>query len=184
MININYEMVVNDELLKGNIDNKEFDGFFQDYRVLHCLLKRYSPKIFFEVGTNFGVGTKIIKNALGDDSEVYSLDLPVEDAHISLKNGNIGSRCDLPYTQLSGDSLNFDYTKYYSIDGWFIDGEHDYQHPKHEAAEAIKSGANIIIFHDANIECVGKAIDDAFSGNEDYLVFRVQPTRVAYAIKK
>jgi spermidine synthase len=105
MIQQHYSEVVSAELLKGNIDNNEFDGFLQDYRVLHCLLKTYNPKSVFEIGTNMGTGTNIICNAL-PDAQVYSLDLPTELAHKSLqhpisegKGDLVGSRCTFPYKQ-------------------------------------------------------------------------------------
>ncbi len=187
---INYSLVVNNELLEGNIDNNDFEGFVFDYRVLHCLIRHYKPKRFLEVGCNMGVGTKIIKNAIGD-GEVFSLDLPTELAHKSLqhpisekKGDKVGSLCDSPFTLLRGDSMTFDYSQLYPIDGWFIDGEHDFEHPNHEAKEAIKSGAKLIIFHDANIECVDHAIRDAFTNNTDYNVFRVFDTRICYAVRK
>lgn len=183
MIVINYDMVVTDELLQGNIDNNEFEGFLFDYRVLHCLIRKYKLNRFLEIGCNMGIGTKIIKNAI-EDGEVFSLDLPTELAHISLQGNAVGHRCGLPFTLLRGDSLKFDYSQLYPIDGWFIDGEHDYEHPNHEAKQAIKSGASLICFHDADIECVDRAIRDAFLGNEDYLVFRVFGTRICFAIKK
>lgn len=183
--------IVHPELEQGAIYNDEHPGFHMDYLVLHCLLKTHKPQRFFEVGTNMGTGTKIIKNALGGSSEVFSLDLPTELAHVSLqhpisegKGDSVGHKCDLPFTQLRGDSMKFDYKSAYPIDGWFIDGEHDYEHPNHEAKEAIKSGANIIIFHDADIKEVYDAIVDAFEGNEDYELVRVVDTRIAYAVKK
>lgn len=190
MIPILSKDIITPELQYGAIFNFEFDGFYLDYLVLHCLLRIHKPKRFLEVGCNMGTGTKIIKNAIWD-SEVYSLDLPTELAHISLqhpisegKGDNVGKNCNLPFTLLRGDSLKFDYTTVYPINGWFIDGEHDYDHPHHEAKEAIKSGAEFISFHDADIACVGQAIEDAFKNNESYDVFRVADCRIAYAIKK
>jgi predicted O-methyltransferase YrrM len=200
MIEIPYSEVVTDELSQGAILNEEYIGFREDYLALHCLLRKHKPFTLFEIGTNMGTGTKIIKHALGDESRVYSLDLPTELAHISLqhpinegKGDSVGHRCDLPFIQLRGDSLNFDYFEAVGnvpIDAWFIDGEHDYTHPYNEALTAILSGANLIIFHDADIAEVNQAIVDAFSYKEEsdtldnYDVYRVQGTRIAYALKK
>ena len=184
--------IVNDELSFGAILNEEYVGFREDYLVLHCLLRKYKPTSFLEIGTNMGTGTKIIKNALGVDAKVYSLDLPTELAHISLqhpinegKGDSVGHKCDLPYEQIRADSMNFDYASLGSIDGWFIDGEHDYVHPYHESLQAIKMKAKIIIFHDSDILEVGNAINDAFSKNtKKYDLYRVTDTRIAYAISK
>lgn len=190
MIEIKHEDIVTPELEYGAIYNFEFEGFKADYTVLHCLLKKYYPKRFMEVGCNMGMGTKIIKNAIYD-SQVFSLDLPTELAHKSLqspisegKGDKVGSLCNLPFTLLRGDSMTFDFSQLYPIDGWYIDGEHDFDHPNHEAKEAIKSGAKLIVFHDSDIDCVYRAIEDAFKDNDEYELYRVIDTRIAFAIKK
>lgn len=189
MIKITSEIIVTPELEEGAIYNDEYIGFHLDYLVLHCLLKRYNPKTIFEIGTNMGTGTKIIANALGSNSKVYSLDLPTELAHISLqhpiqegKGDKVGFNCNLPFTQLRGDSMNFDYSKY-PCEAYYIDGEHDYNHPYHETKEVLKMEPKIIIYHDSDIECVYDAITDAFSGNTDYELIRVKDCRIAYAHK-
>jgi hypothetical protein len=136
-----------------------------------------------------GVGTKIIKNAL-IGAAVYSLDLPTELAHISLqhpinegKGDSVGHRCNLPFTLLRGDSMKFNYADY-PCEAYFIDGEHDYEHPHHESKEVIKLKPKLIIWHDSDIDCVYKAITDAFEGNDDYILTRVKDTRVMYAVRK
>jgi len=170
------------------------EPFVKDYICLHILLKKHGSKFkrFLEIGTNMGVGTKIIKNALGNKCDVMTLDLPTELAGLSKqhpinegKGDAVGSLCDLPFIQLRGDSLKYNYKNHYPIDGWFIDGEHDFQHPNHETKEAIKSKAKLIVWHDADMDDVYSGIYDAFIGNNDnYKLFRVTGTRIAYAIKK
>ena len=190
MKQIAYKKIVDSALAKGAILNEGCAGFREDYLVLHCLLRKYKPKRFFELGTNLGVGTAIIKNALGDDSEVLSLDLPTELAHTSKqhpisegKGNHLGELCKLPFTQLLGDSMKYDYAQHYPIDGWFIDGEHDYKHPHHETLMAIESGAKIIIWHDADMVLVNFAIRDAMAWAKNYELYHVKGTRIAYAIK-
>lgn len=192
MINQTFnDIVIDPEIGRDAIINDCFPGFTSDYLIIHYLIRIHAPRRFCEIGCNMGVGTKIIKNAIGD-GEVFSLDLPIELAHKSLqspisegKGDKVGSLCDLPFTLFRGDSMTFDYSRLYPIDGFFIDGEHDYEHPNHEAREAIKLGAKLIIFHDADIECVYKAIVDAFEGEEIYYdLYRVVDTRIAYAVKK
>jgi len=191
MEKITFNDIYTEELANGAILNEEYTGFREDYLVLHCLLKKHFPKRLLEIGTNMGTGTQIIKNALGPDSEVLSLDLPTELAHISLqhpisegKGDSVGHRCKLPFTQLRGDSMEFDYKQHYPIDGWFIDGEHDYTHANHESKEAIKSGAKIIIWHDSDMPPVYDGIVNAFEGNPNYILFRVTDTRIAFALWK
>lgn len=180
--------IITDELAKDAIINNDHEGFPKDYLVLHCLLKMYKPKTFLEIGTHKGTGTKIIKNALGPESKVYSMDLPPNLGHTSWNYSNdVGVHCDLPFIQLRDDSTKFNYESIYPIEGWFVDGEHNYDNPFHESKEAIKSGAKLIVWHDANIMDVYLSIMDAFDAfkdNNDYDLFRVEDCRIAYAVKK
>ena len=182
-----YANIVTPELLQGCIENNEYHGFLQDYHVLHCLLRLHNPKSVFEIGTNMGTGTNIICNAL-PNAKVYSLDLPTELAHVSLqhpinegKGDAVGSKCSRLFTQLRGDSLEYDYSQH-PCDAYFIDGEHDYLHAYYEAREAVKLSPALVIFHDSDIKEVYKGITDAFYGS-DYQLYRVTDTRIAYAIK-
>lgn len=187
-----YKDIVTPELLSGAIENNEFHGFLQDYHILHCLLKIHNPKSVCEIGTNTGLGTLIIKNAL-PESEVFSLDLPTELAHVSLqhpinegKGDRVGHRCTLPFTQLRGDSMKFDYSKY-PCEAYYIDGEHDYEHPHHETIQALSIKPKLIIYHDSDIQAVYKAITAAFKDSpegKNYDLFRVTDTRIAYAVRK
>lgn len=190
---INYSDVVTDELLAGNIDNDEYHGFLEDYRVLHCLMRLHKPKTVFEIGCNMGVGTKIIKNAVGENSKVYSLDLPFELSHISLqspvsegKGDSVGHKCDLPFTLLREDSLKFDYSKF-PCEAIFCDGEHDYSHPNHETKESLKNNPKLLVWHDSDIKEVYNGVIDAFSETEEYKnynIYRVDGTRMLFALRK
>ncbi len=188
MKQISYNEIVTQKLLAGCIDHNGHTGFLEDYRVLHCLLKSYKPIRFMEIGTCVGAGTNIIKNALGNKSEVFSLDLPKELSHLTgqhpTKSGDvIGERCPLPYTQLYGNSQTFEFSKYYPIHGWFIDAEHNFISVKQESIQAAKSGAKIIIFHDADEPEVYRGIEEGFRDQDDYELYRVTGTRIAYALK-
>ena len=187
MIEQKYADIVTPELLKGAIENNEFEGFRQDYHVLVCLLKIHKPKTFLEIGTNMGRGTKIIKNALGRESTVYSLDLPTELAHNSLQHpineghgDKVGELCNLPFTQLRGDSMTFDFSAY-PCEAYFVDGEHDFDHPFRESIKVAELRPKLIVWHDADIECVYQAITEAMTNNP-YTLFRVIDTRIAYAV--
>lgn len=192
MITQTFKDIYTEELAEGAILNTEYHGFREDYLLLHCLLRKYQPKSVFEIGTNTGTGTKIIKNAILD-AEVFSLDLPTELAHISLqhpisegKGDSVGHKCDLPFTQLRGDSMKFDYSEY-PCEAYFIDGEHDYEHPRHESIEILKLKPKIIIYHDADILEVLTAINSAILSvevNLEYELYRVEGTRIAYAVMK
>lgn len=189
MIEQNYNDIVTPELSEGAIINNEFDGFDRDYLCLWCLIKKYKPKSFFEIGTNYGTGTKIIKAAAGNDAVVFSLDLPTELVHESLqpsadkKHDKVGVNCKLPFVQLRGDSMKFDFYKF-PCEGYFIDGEHIYPNTFHETLEILKLKPKLIIWHDLHCIPVQEAIRDALLNNTDYDVYRILETRIAYAIKK
>lgn len=199
MIQQTYKDIVTDELLKNTLDHNAHTGFLEDYRVLSCLLKIYKPKSLFEIGTNIGSGINVMAAAL-PGLKIFSLDLDYETMKLNSKqypigkNGEdrVGSGAKVPYTQLRGDSMNFDYSKY-PCDAYFIDGEHDYDHPFKESCDVLRTLPKLIIWHDADMEPVCNAILNALSDNtnqlerppiQDYTLYRVTDTRIAYAVKK
>lgn len=181
--------IYSDELAHGAILNERHPGFRQDYLMLHCLLRKHKIKSCFEIGTHVGWGTQIIKNALGEDSEVFSLDLPDEEAWKSEQhttkhsNGTTGSKCTLPYTQLYGDSRTFDYSRY-PAEAFYCDAEHSYDNVFKETTEMIKMKPRLIVYHDADSWNVLNAVVDAFGDNDEYELHRVGDTRIMYALKK
>jgi len=191
MIQQQYKDLASAALLKGAVENKAHTGFLEDYHILHCLLKMFNPKSVLEVGTNVGRGTKIIKNAV-PQAQVFTLDLPTELAHVSLQHpisegqgDRVGWMCDLEYTQLRGDSLTYDFSLH-PCEAYFIDGEHDYDHPKKETLEILKQKPKLIIYHDSDIPSVHQAIMDGFIESEEgpnYTLYRVSDTRMAYAVR-
>lgn len=152
--------------------------FIDDFWVLHSLLKMAKPMSVFEIGTCTGEGTLIIKNAVGD-GVVYSLELPLGESTYDIQK--IGEQCYLPYVQIIGNSKCVDYTHYYPIEAWFIDGAHDYNHVLHETQVALLSTPLLIVWHDADIPEVFEAIKDGLEGS-DYLLYRVKNTRIAFSI--
>ncbi len=188
MIAKKYSEIVTDELLVNSLDHNPHTGFLEDYRVLTCLLRIYQPRTVLEIGTNIGSGVNVISTAL-PRAKVYSIDLPFEERKLSQQypvspDGKdlLGSAARFQYTQICCDTLTFNFRLVYPIEAFFIDGEHDYTHPFREASEAIKSNAKLIVFHDADEERVYNAITDAFNGATQYIVYRVEGTRIAYAV--
>lgn len=190
-----FKDIYNEGIAKDAIINDGHTGFREDYLVLHCLLRQYKPKTFLEIGTNMGVGTSIICNALGKEAKMYSLDLPDELASLSLQhpingnngNGAVGKYCKFPYTQLFGDSLVYDYKSIYPIEGWWIDGEHTERNVFNETMAALDSNAKIIIYHDSDMSEVFSGIQMGFDTHKEgknYELYRVKDTRIAYAIRK
>lgn len=193
MIEQSYADIVTSELLSGAIYNDEFTGFRADYAVIHCLLRIHQPKTLLEIGTNMGRGTMIIKNALGKDSTVYSLDLPTELAHISLQHpineghgDKVGSLCKLPFIQLRGDSMTFDFGQY-PCEAYYIDGEHTAKAVKHETTEILKLNPKLVMLHDTDLPEVMQGLLEGLgaSPNKDnYQLVRVIDTRISYLLKK
>jgi hypothetical protein len=170
------------------IHNDLWPGFREDYLLLHCLLRIFEPKRVVEIGTNVGRGTKIIKNAVGPDSQVFSLDLPSEVGPFESSEyqpGRVGCRCDLPFIQLWGDSRTFDFSPYYPIDAFYVDGEHVYDTVYKETLAVIKANAVLAVYHDANEWEVFKGICDAFYGQPTvgYRLYRVIDTRMMFALR-
>jgi hypothetical protein len=182
-----YSDIFTKELAVDAILNTEFPGFKEDYLILHCLLKLHKPKSVMEIGTNMGRGTEIICNAVRP-ADVYSLDLPTELAHISLqhpisegKGDKVGSLCKRPYTQLRGDSRKFDFSQY-PCEAYWIDAEHTEAAVKHETKQAVKCKAKLIVWHDSDMPEVMAGILAGIG--KGYELYRVEGTRIAYALKK
>lgn len=189
MIEQTFIDIYDEELADGAIINDRCGGHKEDYLVLHCLLRKYKPKLFCELGTNTGFGTKIIKNALGDKSDVFTIDLPAHKSGISNqhpimegKGDCVGHECDLEYFQIFEDSRTFDYTKF-DFDGFFVDTDHTYQNVFSETKSILKTIPKIIIYHDADVDGVYNAIVDAMY-NEPYNAYHVIDTRIAYCLRK
>lgn len=191
MITQKYEDVLFD--VEGAYIHNAYIGFKEDYLALHSLLRRFQPKSIFEVGTNIGEGINVIATAL-PHSKIYSLDLDYETMkQNSLQypleedgSDRVGSAAKFPYTQLRGDSLTFDYSKY-KCEAVFCDGEHDFQHPFIETMEWLKLKPRIIIYHDADMKPVMDAIQAALKYSEhskEYQLYRVLNTRIAYLLRK
>lgn len=182
------DAIITKELADGAIYNDEFKGFRDDYLVLHCLMREYKPKSILEIGTNMGTGTKILKNACMS-AVVMTLDLPTELAHESLqhpisegKGDRVGKNCDLPFVQLRGDSMTFDFSKY-PCEAYYVDGEHDELHVTHETRMILFERPKLVVYHDADIDGVFQGIIKGFDGVKGYTLYRVMGTRILFAIK-
>jgi len=189
MIKKKFEDLYDSEICADAIINDEYHGFKQDYLMLHLLLRKYKPKTVFEIGCNCGLGTLIIKNAVMD-SEVYSLDLPHELAHISLqspvsegKGDRVGHLCKLPFTLIREDSMKYDFSKI-PCEAYYVDGEHTFEAVNHETKQLLKLEPKIIIYHDTNMDCVLDGILNASEGNKNYDFYRITDTRIGYLLRK
>lgn len=168
----------------------EYTGFKEDYLCIHSLLRKYKPRKILEIGTNIGSGVNVMAKAV-PNAKIYSLDLDYTTMRLDSRQYPIGSEGEdrvgsavrVPYTQLRGDSLKYPYATLYPIDAWYIDGEHDYTHAYHESHQAFLSGAELIIWHDTDMEEVMRGITDAIN-DFDYTLIRIIDTRISYAINE
>lgn len=201
---IRFNSIVKVPFSQGALIRNDFPGFKEDYLAIHCLLKKYQPKTFMEIGTSTGMGTKIICNALkirkkrwwnkiksnNNESIVYSIDVPPgtdpriiypdkEDGHPK----KTGKHCNFEYHQLFGNSTNFDYSKYYPLEGWFIDGKHNLKSVSKDTRQALKSKPKIIIWHDLQIPEVYRAIQVTMKNAKNYNLFRVSHSRIGFALR-
>ncbi len=190
MIHQTFSEIYDPVLAEGAILNERMQGFKEDYLMLHCLLVKYNIKSCFEIGTHTGWGTKIIKNALGSGSVVYSLDLPDEDHEVSKQHPisegkpiGVGKECDLPFIQLRGDSRDFPYHDYPSEAFW-IDAEHTEENVFIEVMDVIRTNPKIIILHDTDMFEVMMGLTAAVKqSGSSYTLYRITDTRVSYLLK-
>lgn len=197
MIQQTFADIYTDELAAGAIINDRHTGHKEDYLILHCLIGKYKPKSFFEIGTNTGFGTHIICNAMmiahkvqhpSHFPKVCTLDLPDEYSHKSQQHPliegkkGVGYECEFPFMQLRGDSRTFNYAQY-PCEGYFCDAEHTYENVFAETKGMLQADPKIIIYHDADVPEVYQAIVDAMQ-DQPYDLYRVIDTRIAYALKK
>jgi len=167
-----------------------FPGFKEDYLVIHSLLRRHNPKTILEIGTNVGSGINVMAKAC-PLANIYSLDLDYETMKLNSKQypigkdgeDRVGSEAKVPYTQLRGDSFSYEYSDLPYMEAWYIDGEHDFKHSYMESLNAIIQKAKLIIWHDSDMVEVWRGITEAVSTSNDYMLFRVIDTRIAYAVK-
>lgn len=197
MLEINYSNIVKPPYSDSAIVRDDFPGSKEDYLVLHSLIRKYNPRYFMEIGTSSGRGTKVICNAMGIrkfwfnlGKKVYSLDVPPgTDPKIMYPEGEdghplrAGCDCDLPYKQIFGNSYSFDFSPYYPIEGWFIDGKHNYKYVKNDTKLALKSNPILIVWHDMQISGVSRAVKEVMKKNKKYNLLLVSGTRMAFAIK-
>jgi predicted O-methyltransferase YrrM len=139
-----------------------------DLLILAILVKKYNPKVIFEIGTFEGLGSLVMCN--NSTAEIlYTLDLPLENKNIvniskfGIKNHSIGVksyesgkllnkiRPGVIIKKLYGDSWNFDFSPYYNlIDFFFIDGAHTLPYVIKDTLNAIRCVRNngVIVWHD------------------------------------
>lgn len=175
MKTIPYTNVVTPLLRVGAHERHDFPGFHEDYLALHCLIRKYQPATFMEIGTSSGGGTAVICAAM-EGRPVFSIENEAE-----IHRGRVGKDCSAAFTQLWGDSTAVDLPK---CDGWFIDGGHEYRFVAHDSTTAIRKCANLIVWHDTQIPDVRRVLGYAENAHSLLEFFLVEGTRIAFAVRK
>ena len=129
--------------------------------VLQALIHSRQIRHAFEIGTFNGGTTRIIAEALPEDGNVVTIDLPVGDFDRTQAPSHfVGSEVGLAYedssaahkvTQLRGDSLLFDPTPHArQFDLVLVDGGHAYEHGVADTKSALELVApgGIILWDD------------------------------------
>ena len=187
--------IIIEELLEGAYIRKDFEGFETDYKVTHCLLRKYKPISVFEIGTCTGQGINVLYSAL-PEAWICSLDLDYEEMLKNPKefpigpNGEdrVGSAAKFPYAQFRADSKTFDYTQY-PCQAYFIDGEHTEKGVFLDTEGVLKVHPKLIIWHDADLPEVRDGIDAAMIDYQSvngypYIIHYLNDCRIAFAVRE
>ncbi len=173
MIDIPFFEIVKPPFSDGAIERNDFPGFREDYLVLHSLIRKYKPATFMEIGTCDGQGARLIVNAM-EGRPVWTVDLCGTEGRPRVGSG---------YTQLFRKVG--DWAKIPHVEGWFIDGNHEFDGVDSDNYEAFENEARLIIWHDMQIEAVADSVSISESvRDKHYDFFRVPETRIAYAVRK
>lgn len=168
------------EILLGLIV-KELKSFGSDYRFvdgalpwvdmipLLSIVADRKPKVMFEIGTYFGLTTRVLAMAHpesivhtidlpeGFDPENDDCEIPKDDFHL-IKNRRVGDgfRHDPSIknvVQHFGDTAKWDYTPVKDAELFFIDGSHTYEYIKNDTEkclEACRGHKATFLWHDVH----------------------------------
>jgi predicted O-methyltransferase YrrM len=128
-----------------------------DYYFLCFLAKALNIKKYFEIGTWLGLSAYNMSLNTGQNTEIYTLDIPSN--HPDLKLYNIPeeifgfySKGNSKIHHLKSDSKTFDKSKYKNqFELVFIDGNHSFDYVMNDtkvALELIKDDNSVIAWHD------------------------------------
>lgn len=128
-----------------------------DYYFLCRIAKANKVKRYFEIGTWLGLSARNISDNLGDDAEIFSLDIPYDHPEIAIFEipehiFGYYAKEKQNVTFLKSDSKVFNFSEFQkSIDFIFIDGNHSQEYVEndtHIALELMRNDNSIIAWHD------------------------------------
>ncbi len=118
---------------------------------LAAAAKCLRPGVIFEIGTFMGRTGRIMLLNGGEDSRLFTLDLPADQcAHVPGKDLR-GTPEETRATFLSGDSMNFDFSPWYGqCDLVWVDACHDYEYVVSDTENALKmvTPGGWVLWHD------------------------------------
>lgn len=143
--------------IKIKTDFSEGISPINDYYFICLIAKAINVKNYFEFGTWVGLSGYNVASNLGQDAEIYSLDIPAD--HREIAEYKIPIEIFGHYSKdfknvhlIKSDSKNFDFTAYKKqIDLVFVDGNHSFDYVKNDtkiALELLRDENSVIIWHD------------------------------------
>lgn len=181
-----FELLHNDIAKYEQVDECGFGHTTEfELKVISNLVKQYNPKKIFEIGTFKGRTTLNMAINSGEDTQIFTLDLPSEDfnkAKLTIEAGEAayvkkeqsGERflnhpASHKIKQLFGDSATFDFMPYQNqIDLVFIDASHSYDYVLNDSLKVLslmKKGG-VILWHDyTNWSGVRDALNHLYETN-------------------
>lgn len=167
------------------------------------LIKKHHPQRLFEMGTFDGRTTLNMALNSGDDSDIFTLDLPKSSSdsaklHLEVSDRKyinkdisgekyLGTEYVSKITQLYGDSATYDFTPFFNtMDFIFVDAAHSYEYVLNDSKIALKmlrEGKGIILWHDYGVwNGVTKALNQLKSTPEFRHLKRIEGTTLACLI--
>lgn len=163
-----------------------------DLLTLASICRARSPQRIMEIGTYTGESTFTMAMNSGEDCEIFTLDLPLDEVPPMGRGGYeigkdfIGTQEASRIRQLHGRSETFDFSPYYgTMDLVFVDADHSFDAVKNDTLKALKLVRNggLIIWDDyrylpCHIGCRGVA-DYLHSVAHEIPIYQIEGTRLA-----
>lgn len=172
------------EELDGNIIGSELE-------IITKIVSKLKPKRIFEIGTFDGRTTINLAKNTPEETQVFTLDLPVDQINLTklklyskpeidrddtryINKQEIGLRYKKysemkKITQLLGDSATFNFNAYWkSIDFIFVDGSHSKDYVKNDTEVALRLANNnaVVMWHDyTNWEDVTSVMNEYYKSD-------------------
>lgn len=204
------ETVPYEKVFKDNLELRLLETGFVSGNVLpHELLlicylvKKTNPATIFEIGTFDGRTTLNMAVKSSEETELFTLDLPAEQAESTVFEVEAGEKGFIKkrrsgvrfenhsysdrIVQLYGDSAVFDFSPYAGkIDFVFIDGSHSYEYVLNDSRKAfgMLSDRGVVVWHDYGWwEGVTRALNEIKEEYPEIGMIHVENTTLVVGLK-